>query len=29
MKIDKTGPVRFCRFIENRPVEFEIFKILK
>jgi hypothetical protein len=25
----KTGPARFCHFIENRPVEFEIFKILR
>jgi hypothetical protein len=25
----KTGPARFCQFTENRPVEFEIFKILR
>jgi hypothetical protein len=26
VKTDKTGLVRFCRFIKNRPVEFEILK---
>jgi hypothetical protein len=26
-KTDKTGPVQFCRFTKNRPVEFEISKI--
>jgi hypothetical protein len=29
VKTDKTGLVRFCRFIENKPIEFEIFKILR
>jgi hypothetical protein len=26
IKIGKTGPVQFCRLIENRPAPFEFFK---
>jgi hypothetical protein len=29
MKTNKPGLVRFCRFTENRPVEFGIFKTLR
>jgi hypothetical protein len=28
-KTDKTGLVRFCQFIKNRPIEFVIFEILR
>jgi hypothetical protein len=28
MKTDKIGLVQFCWFTENRPVEFDFFKIL-